>query len=61
MFDENQGIAVFSAYFLTHEMVAFKNYKNRADHDWYPTPGNSLIYPKNGANHPVIPTSSAVC
>lgn len=39
MFDEDLGIAVFSAYFLTEEMVDFDNYKPRHEHPWYPTPG----------------------
>lgn len=45
MFDEELGIAVFSAYVLTKSMVDFDNYPNRVDpQPWYPTPGNSLIY-----------------
>ena len=55
MFDEEQGIAVFSAYALTQAMVDFNNYPQRRRHEWYPTPGNSLIYPQNGANPPWFP------
>lgn len=56
MFDERWGIAVFSAYVLTQTMVDFDHYPERANQDWYPTPGNSLIYPLHKMEH--IPPDS---
>ena len=46
MFDEERGIAVFSAYTLSPFMADFDHYPQRAVHDWYPTPGNTLYIHK---------------
>lgn len=56
MFDEEWGIAVFSAYSLTRFMSQFALYKHQpiAKQDGYPTPGNSLYIHKM---EPVPPDS----